>query len=70
MLQFTECDTDHDGRITFKQFTDMLYAQGYTEDDVKRLFPEETNQDELMDFNEFKRYLNFRDQVEEEEEID
>ena len=70
MQQFNECDADHDGRISFKEFHAMLAKQGYAEDEVKNLFPEaDTDQDGFLDFAEFRRYLNFQDQKEEIEEI-
>ena len=49
----------------------MLCVCRYTEEDITKLFPEaDASDDEFMDFNEFKRYINFQDQVDEEEEID
>ncbi len=41
----------------------MLEGQGYSEKDIEHLFPEaDKNQDGFLDFEEFKRYLNFQDQ--------
>ena len=66
-----ECDADHDGRISYTQFCDMLSGQGYTDAEVKNLFPVmDTKEDGFLDFSEFRRYLNFQEPKEEIEEID
>ncbi len=61
--EFKKYDADHDGRISFAEFRAMLEGQGYSEKDIEHLFPEaDENKDGFLDFEEFKRYLNFQDQ--------